>query len=298
MKSLWAFGSSPHLSRPCPARRRTGRRWHERVQAQQRLVARAGRVRGRVEEVRHPGEPVGLDDRQDPATATAARPSSAPKTRPGGRPSRAGRTAPSKQSMVPRSLQHDHGGHQRGHREQRHRQLPGVAEQPFLADQHVGAPQRERELGQLGRLHLDRAEIQPALGAVEVEPDAGHQHRGQQDQAEQQQRVRRAPVGLRRQPQAEPERRRPRGAQITCRGEDRVGAAGLGVRLHPGGREHHDQPDAPSSSPVLDEAAGAARSAAGPGTRRSGPPARAGACAVAVTAAPATAAANASPRAA
>ena len=48
--------------------------------------------------------------------------------------------------------------------QQRDEQLPPVLElaELLLAGQQIRAPQQERELGQLGRLELDAADLQPA----------------------------------------------------------------------------------------------------------------------------------------
>ena len=69
-----------------------------------------------------------------------------------------------------------------------------LVEQPLLARQQVRAPEQHGELGELGGLHLERPDGEPALRAVDGDADAGHEHGDEQHDADQQRRVRQQAV--------------------------------------------------------------------------------------------------------
>ena len=92
-----------------------------------------------------------------------------------------------KHSVVPRSgssmtsaMTNAKPGHER------HEQVPGPAQRAelLLAGEQVGAPQQHADLRELRRLQLQRAEVDPAPRAVDLDADAGHQHGQQRDEAE------------------------------------------------------------------------------------------------------------------
>ena len=125
--------------------------------------------------------------------------------------------------------------------QQRDEQLPPVTQlaQLVLAGQQVGAPQQERELGQLGRLELDAAELDPAgRAALRLAHD---QHQDQAEQRTEHQRVGGGPEPARR-----GMRRQPHAGQPDQHAEQLVLQAGPGRNaLHQPERrrrgQHHDQ---------------------------------------------------------
>jgi hypothetical protein len=81
--------------------------------------------------------------------------------------------------------QHAGAGHQR------HQQVPPVGQlaQFLLAGQQIGPPQQQRELGQLRRLELQPAELDPPGRAVLGHPDAVNQGQPQPDHRHREHRV-------------------------------------------------------------------------------------------------------------
>ena len=70
------------------------------------------------------------------------------------------------------------------------------------------------DLGQLGGLQLQRADVDPAARAVDADADAGHQHRDQRDDGQHQHRVDEQPERARREPDREPEQQQPDGDEL------------------------------------------------------------------------------------
>jgi hypothetical protein len=139
-------------------------------------------------------------------------------------------------------LQHDQQQHQGGHRHERDEQVGAHVEQALLAHQQVGSPQHERELRQLGRLQVEaQRQRDPAGRAVDLVADAGQQHRDQQPQRDEQQRVGQRPVEADRHPGGREHQRqseRDEGALLDAGGEQRARG---GVGPQAGGGEDHDQ---------------------------------------------------------
>ncbi len=137
-------------------------------------------------------------------------------------------------------LQHDQATDQHRHRHDRDDQVLPVAEQPVLPGQQVGRPEHQRELGQLARLQGERADADPALGAVGRHPQR-REHRQEQQQGDPHERV--------GDPAEHPQRHPARGEQHRqtdahpgrLPNEDRVGRAEGLERPHVRRREHHDQ---------------------------------------------------------
>ena len=94
----------------------------------------------------------------------------------------------SSRNVVPRSSpQHDQHAQQRGAGQQRQQELAPVLElaQLLLAGQQVGAPQHEGQLGELGRLHLERPDLEPPGRAAGLHPDGQNQQQAQDRDAHQ-----------------------------------------------------------------------------------------------------------------
>ena len=148
---------------------------------------------------------------------------------------------------------HDRGaeiglGQQQGRGDPQHQQhrAQGHASVTHLmpaAGQEVTHPQQQAQLGELGRLDLQRAGAEPAGGAVHGHPDTRHEHQRQQAQAHHQER---------RGPQSPAPVVDPEGDDERAQADHRPGELPLeAVPGVPGaaqvadrrGRQHHDQSD-------------------------------------------------------
>ena len=80
------------------------------------------------------------------------------------------------------------GDHQQagqgGHRDHGDTEFPDVADEAALALEHVGGDEDEGKLGELGGLHRDRAEGEPAAGAAAADPDTGDEGRDEAGQGQ------------------------------------------------------------------------------------------------------------------
>ena len=82
-------------------------------------------------------------------------------------------------------LEHDQTADDHERRHEWDEDVAGTGERAHvqLAGEQIRAPQQNRELRELGGLNLQRAEVDPAPGAVDPDTDAGHEHGDQREQA-------------------------------------------------------------------------------------------------------------------
>ncbi len=141
-------------------------------------------------------------------------------------------------------LEHHQQQDQRGDRHERDEQVGAHVEQPLLAHEQVGAPQHQRQLGQLGRLEVEaQRQWDPARRAVDLVADSGQEHGDQQQQGQHQQRVGRRAVEAHRQPGGREHQRQPERDEGGLLDAGREQRAGRGVGPQAGGGEDHDQPE-------------------------------------------------------
>ena len=146
------------------------------------------RVLERVQERGQPLQPVGRGDSASSSTAppTTASTQDEVAQRHADHPQQAEQDQHEAQRGAEVGLEHHQRGERREAGNQRQEQVPGPAQrrQLLLAGEQVGAPEQHRELAELRRLHLQRAEVDPAAGTVGGDPDARNQHRDQRGERE------------------------------------------------------------------------------------------------------------------
>ena len=232
---LLPAGAQPHAEPAAGA---------HRPLALDRLLVLADRVAAGVEETDQPLHPVRgdhhhgqqgqADQHQDPGEHPA-------------------RCADDPQQRQKDDQQHERGAqvvaqhHQHGQEadpgQQRDEQLPPVAQlvQLLLAGQQVRAPQQEREFGQLGRLELEAADLQPAGRPAAARRRGHEQDDDQPEQRDEHQRVGGGAVPAGRGPRGQPHAGQPdqHAEQLVLQAGPRRAA-----RHQPGrgrGGQHHHQ---------------------------------------------------------
>ncbi len=140
--------------------------------------------------------------------------------------------------------EHDKQGDQRGTRQQRHKQHPQVAElaAPGSPCQQVGTPEQESQFGELGRLKLNRADLDPALGTVHGRPE--RQHDEQAPDRRQHGRVGDGAEHAGRRPRQQPHPGKPGDGSGELLNENAIGRTALVKLESRRGGEHHHQADA------------------------------------------------------
>ena len=131
--------------------------------------------------------------------------------------------------------------------------------------QHVGAPQREDQLADLGGLQVREAQVEPLAGAVELHADEGHEDQQQHGRDRDQRDRRPAAEEPGRQPQRDQHRADAEGGPDQLLDAGRPGRL-VGQRgLDRGGREHHDQPDGEQQAGRAEDQVGAGHGPVEPG---------------------------------